>query len=260
MTVNLLDHFLIGQLTAFLLIFARVGAALMVMPGFGDSYVMTRTRLLFALAMSIVLTPLLSSRIPPMPASTIDLALLIACEVLVGGFIGMITRTLLSVLHTAGTMIAYQSSLAVSSIFDPVTGTQTAVISNFMTIVALTVMFALNLHHLMLAAIVESYNLFTPGAYPLMEDIFKYHLKMVSECFAMGILLAAPHIVFSFVFYLMGGLMQRLMPNFQIFYVMMAPQVMLAFLLLFAILPLVIETFVNFAQDELSYFVGDTTP
>lgn len=256
MALNLLDHFLMAELGAFLLIFCRVGAAMMVMPGIGDSYVSPRVRLLFSVGLSVVLTPLLMNTMPPLPGSALMLTLLIIAEVLIGAFIGMIARTIFSALHVAGTVIAYQSSLAVSSIFDPVTGTQTAVLSNFMTIVALTVMFALNLHHLLIASVVQSYELFVPGQYPLVEDMFKYHLKLLGDCFALGILLAAPHIAFSFVFYLMGGLMTRLMPNFQIFFVMMSPQVVIAFLLIFALLPTLVEVFTNFMEDQLRYFVG----
>jgi flagellar biosynthetic protein FliR len=256
MSLNLLDHFLLSQLSAFLFVFCRVGAALMVMPAFGDSYVSPRIRLLFAMAMSAVLVPLLAEKMPPLPASTITLGLILVTEVLVGAFIGMIARTLLSVLHVAGTMIAYQSSLAVSSIFDPVTGAQTAVISNFLTITAITMMLALNLHHYMLASIVESYAVFTPGNYPLVEDMFRQHLKLVSDSFTLGVMLAAPHIVFSLLFYLMGGIMARLMPNFQIFFVMMSPQILIAFLLMLAILPMMIEAFTNFARDQLLYFAG----
>lgn len=256
MTITLLDQFVIGQLSAFLFIFCRVGTALMVMPGFGDSYVSPRIRLLFGLAMSLVLTPLLADRMPPLPTSMFTLGLLMLSEMLIGFFIGFIGRTILSVLHVAGTIIAFQSSLAVSSIFDPVTGAQTAVLSNFMTIVAMTVIFALNLHHLMLAAVIDSYALFTPGQYPMAEDMFRYHLRLVGDCFMLGVMLAAPHIVFSFAFYLMGGLMARLMPNFQIFFVAQAPQIMLAFLLMFAVLATTIEVFTDFTQDRLTSFAG----
>ncbi len=256
MSLHLLDHFLIGELSAFLLIFARIGAAIMVMPGIGDVYVTTRIRLMFSLAMSILLTPLLGDKMPPLPGNVIDLTLLLIAEILVGTFIGMIARTILSILHVAGTIIAYQSSLAVSSIFDPVTGAQTAVLSNLMTIVAMTVMFALNLHHYMLASIVKSYEIFTPGVYPMVEDMFNYDARLVGDCFAVGVMLAAPHIVFSFVFYLMGGLMGRLMPNFQIIAVMLPPQILIAFLLIFAILPSMMDAFVDFMQDHLQALVG----
>lgn len=257
MSFNLLDHLLISQLSAFLFIFCRMGAALMMMPAFGDSYVSPRTRLIFALGISVMLTPLLASKMPPMPGSTLQLGLLLVCEVLVGGFIGMIARTIVSVLHVAGTMIAYQSSLAVSAVFDPVTGTQTATISNFLTITAVTAMLAMNLHHYMLASLVESYQVFIPGDYPMAEDMFKQQLELVTECFTLGIMLAAPHIVFSFVFYLMGGLMARLMPNFQIFYVMMPPQIIIAFILLLAIVTMMMQVFLGYAEDKLLFFAGE---
>lgn len=254
MTINLLEHFLLSQLTAFLLILCRVGAALMMMPIYGDSYISPRLRLLFACALSVLLTPVLISKIPGLPVSMLALGLLILSEIIVGTFIGLISRTILSVMHTAGTMIAYQSSLAISSIFDPVTGTQTAVLSNFFTITAMTLMLALNLHHYMLAGAVESYTLFTPGAYPMVEDMMQYQLRLVADAFTLGVMLAAPHIVFSFIFYLMGGLMARLLPNFQTFYVMMPPQIILAFILIFAILGVAMEVFTSFAQDRLTAF------
>lgn len=256
MSLQLLDYFLITQLNAFLLIFCRVGSAIMVLPGIGDSYVPMRFRLIFALGLAAILTPLLADKMPPMPVSTLKFGMIITAEILVGAFIGMIARTVLSVLHTAGTIIAYQSSLAVSSIFDPVTGTQTAVLSNFMTIVAMTTMFALNLHYLMIASAVESYEVFAPGRYPNMGDIFQYHAQIVSECFKLGVLLAAPHIIFSFVFYLMGGLMMRLMPSLQIIAVMISPQIIIAFLLLFAILPILTEVFTDFSEEQLGKMVG----
>ena len=77
MTLNLLDQFLIGQLSAFFFIFCRVGTALMVMPGFGDAYVSPRIRLLFGLAMSVLLTPLLAATMPPLPSSMFTLGLLV---------------------------------------------------------------------------------------------------------------------------------------------------------------------------------------
>ena len=257
MTINLLEQFLVGQLTAFLLIFARTGAALMVMPMFGDVYVLPRVRLILAAGISAILTPLLMDKMPAMPASIFGLGLLLISEILIGSFIGTIARALISIVHTAGTLIAYQSSLAVSSIFDPVTGTQTAVVSNFMTITAMVLMLTLNLHHLMLASIVESYDVFDPSQLPMLEDMLKYYMRLISDCFWLGVLLATPHIVFSFIFYLIGGLMMRLMPNLQIFYVMLAPQIIIAFLLLLAILPIGMEIFTSYTEDQLRHFAGE---
>jgi flagellar biosynthetic protein FliR len=255
MSVALLDHFLIGQLSAFLLIFCRVGAALMTLPGIGDVYVSPRIRLLFALAFSILLTPLLQAAMPPLPGSPIALLLMIVGEILVGVFFGLIAHAILMVLHVAGTMIAQQSSLAVAAIFDPSSGGQSPIISNVLTLMAVTLFFSLNLHHLVLAALVESYELFKPGVMPITEDMSQMHVRLVGDAFALGVMLAGPHIVFSLLFYLAGGLMMRLMPNFQVFFVMMSPQILIAFFLLMAILSTIMGAYTSFFEQQFMNFV-----
>lgn len=256
MTINLLDYFLVTQMGAFLLIFARVGSALMVLPGFGELYVSPRIRLLFALVFSLLLTPLLQARMPGLPPSPFALGVMIGGEVLIGTFMGLIARTMLIVLHVAGSIIASQSALAVAAMFDPSSGQQAPVISNILSLGAITLFFVLDLHHLVLAALVQSYDVFTPGQYPAMQDLNILHLRLMADSFALGVALAGPHIVFSLLFYLAGGLMTRLMPNFQVFFVMMSPQIMIAFFLLLALLSTMLGIFTNFMQDQYMNFIA----
>jgi flagellar biosynthetic protein FliR len=251
---SLLDYFLVGQLSAFLLIFCRIGAAVMMMPGFGEVYVTTRTRLMFALAFSLLLTPLLQAKMPALPSSGIALTILLMGEILVGAFIGLIARAVLSVVHVAGTIIAFESSLASATVFDPIVGGQTAVVSNLLTITALTLFFVLNLHYLVLAALVQSYDVFPPGQIPAVGDMNMLMVRLVADCFSLGVMLAAPHIVFSLLFYLAGGLMTRLMPNFQVFFIMMPAQILLALFLMFAILPVIMDMYGNFMQEQFMHF------
>lgn len=255
MTINLLDYFLVTQLTAFFIIFCRVGTALMLMPGFGEIYVNPRVRLIFALAFSLILTPLTIDRMPTMPESTLGLVALIIGESLIGAFFGILVRTMLSCLHVAGNIIATQSSLAVASIFDPSSGSQAPVISNLFTVASLTLFFVLNLHHLMLAALVQSYDVFPAGQFPSVSDMNILHTRVMADAFALGVMLAAPHIIFSLLFYVAGGLMTRLMPNFQVFFIAMSPQIMIALILLFASLPMVLDIAMNFVQTQLTDFV-----
>ncbi len=255
MTINLLDHFLLSQMGAFLLIFCRVGSALMVLPGFGEIYVNPRIRLLFALAFAFLLTPMLQSRLPLMPESPIALSVMMIGEVLVGVFIGLIARAILMSLHVAGSMIAQQSSLAVASMFDPTSGAHSPVVSNLLSLTAITLFFALNLHFLVLAAIVQSYDIFAAGVFPDVADMNMLHTRIVTDAFKLGVLLSAPHVVFSLLLYLAGGLMMRLMPNFQVFFVMMAPHILIAFLLLMAILPVILNIYTNFAEQQFMDFI-----
>lgn len=255
MTINLLDYFLLSQIMAFFVIFIRIGSALMLLPGFGEVYVSPRIRLLFALVFSLLLTPMLEPRMPVLPQSGFALAIIVIGETLVGTFIGLVARVMLSALHVAGTIIAMQSSLAVAAIFDPTSGGQSPVISNLLTIGAITLFFTLNLHHLVLAALVQSYDVFPPAQFPAIADMNILHLRLMADSFNLGLMLAAPHIIFSLLFYLAGGLMTRLMPNFQVFFVMMPPQIFIGLFLLMAALPLLMDIFMGFMENQLHDFV-----
>jgi flagellar biosynthetic protein FliR len=256
MTHSLLDYFVIGQLSAFLLIFCRVGSAVMVMPGFGDSYVTVRIRLLFAVAFTALLTPLLQPHMPMIAGNVLALFIQILGEVLVGVFIGLIARIVLAVVHVAGTIIAVQSSLSMASTFDPINANQSPVVSNILTIAAMTLFFTLNLHHLLFAAVVQSYDLFAPGIFPDVADMNLLNVRLIGDTFALGIMLAAPHIVYSLLFYLAGGLVARVVPNFQVFFIMMIPQIFIGILLLFALIPVIMDVFASFMQEQLGHFVA----
>jgi|GEM_PF-7054013 len=107
------------NLFAFLLIFARLGVAFSVMPGFGSQQVPLPIRLTFALLVTLVVTPVLQPILPLEPATTSALALLISSEVLTGAFLGMIPRIFMGALQTAGTFMAMLASMANAFVMDP---------------------------------------------------------------------------------------------------------------------------------------------
>ena len=255
MGINLLDYYLSAQLGAIAMIFFRVGSALMVLPGFGEVYVSPRVRLLFGLVFSLLLLPLLQARMPVLPGSPLALAVIMLSEIMVGVFLGLIARVVLMALHVAGSVIASQSSLAVAAIFDPSSGQQSPVISNILSLTAITLFFVLDLHHLVIAALVQSYDVFTVGEAAPLQDMNILHLRLVADAFNLGIALSAPFMVVSLLFYLAGGLMTRLMPNFQVFFVMMPPQIVVAFFLLMALTGTILNQFTHFMEEQYMNFV-----
>ena len=227
----------------------------MLLPGFGEPYIAPRIRLLFALALAVLLTPLLQPHIPPMPSAGLGLGVLMIAEILVGLFIGTLARTILSAIHVTGNIISMQISLSSATMFDPSTAAQSTVVSNLLSITAMTLFFALNLHHLTIAALVQSYDVFTPGHFPNVSDMNLLELRTFSSSFALGVMLASPHIVYGLLFYLAGGLMNRLMQSFQVFFVMMSPQILIGLFVLFAVVPMMMRVFMGFLQEQLSHFV-----
>lgn len=255
MSINLLNYVLSTELAAFFFIFCRVGSALFVLPGISEAYIPPRIRLIFALLLSMVLTPLLIKQVPPAPGSVLMMAVLVGKEITIGLFFGLLVRALISATHVAGNVIASQSSLAVGAIFDPNSGATSPVISNILGLAALTLLFVLDFHHLVLAALVKSYDVFAVGDALATNDMAQLVMRWTSDAFAIGVLMAAPYIVYSLIFYLLGGLLARLMPNFQVFFMFISPQIMIALLMFFLLLPTILQLYNGFFEDRLRSLV-----
>jgi flagellar biosynthesis protein FliR len=227
-----LEQILGGSIYTFLMIFVRLGSAFMVMPGYGEQYVSPRIRLLFALAISFVLMPLLLPSMPAAPAQPADLVLLVIAEALIGVFLGTIARFMMSALETAGMLIANQVGLSAAQSFNPAMAQAGNAVTAVLSMLALMLIFATDLHHLLLLAVVDSYSLFPPGHWLPMGDVAQHVARVLGDSFQIGMQLAAPFIVIGLLFYLGLGLVARLVPQIQVFFVGVPIQIVLGLLLL----------------------------
>ena len=250
-----LSEFLTTQLFSFLLIFCRVGSAIMLMPGFGESYVTVRARLFLALAFSLVLVPALT--LPAAPASLGATFTLIFGEILIGLMIGGIARMLISGVHTAGGIIAYQSSLA-SALTANIAGFsgQDTSLGNLLSMTTIVLIFVTDLHHVMLRGLMDSYSLFIPGQWPLMEDVAKHATDTMSSTFRIAMQMSAPHLVVGMMLYLAAGILARLMPNLQIFFIMIAPQLLISFCILMISFSAIMLWYLDYIKTALSSFTA----
>ena len=245
-----------AEIFALLLIFVRIGAAVMLMPGVGDPYVTPRVRLLLAVFIAIVVTPVVAPGLPDMPESPVTLALLLIGEIIIGLFLGTIARLFMAALTTAGMMVAYMSSLANALVNDPSAAQQGSVVGSFLGIVALLVIFTLDLHHLFLTAVVSSYELFVPGQALPVGDFSEMITKIVAQTFLLSFQLAAPFIAVGVIFYLGVGLLSRLMPQVQIFFVAMPLQIGVGMVILLLSLPIMMHWFARHFEAAILPFVG----
>ncbi|WP_417517697.1 flagellar biosynthetic protein FliR [Minwuia sp.] len=215
---------------SFLLVFARVGAILMVLPGFGEPYISPRVRLVIALGLSIVVQPVVAAGLPDMPLQPVTLLPLLGGEIIIGIFIGGAIRLLVSALHVAGIVISFQSSLGFAQFFDPAQGAQGALLGSFLTIMGMTLIFMADLHHLMLRAVTDSYILFPAAQAPPVDGFAEMAAEAVANSFLVGIQISAPFIAYALILYIGMGLVNRLMPQMQVFFIVMPMQILLALL------------------------------
>ncbi|MDA8230561.1 MAG: flagellar biosynthetic protein FliR [Magnetospirillum sp.] len=241
----MLSQILSTDIYRFFILFARLGAAMMLLPGLGSALVQARIRLLLGVSMAFLLLPVLSAKIPPLPDHPSQLAVLVLAEVTIGAFLGMIAQMLLSAIQIAGTFISFQVGLTNAFSYDAIAQQQGQLLTGFLSNVALAVIFATDMHHLMLQAVVDSYDLFQPGAPLPLGDFSQVIAKMVSQSFSLGMRIAAPLLVFGLVFYTGLGLLSRMVPQMQVFFVIMPVQVLSGLWLMMVSLPVMILLFLH---------------
>ena len=244
------------NLFAFLLIFARLGVAFSLMPGFGSQQVPMPMRLTFALLVSFVLTPVLLPMLPAEPASLSVLALLLTSEILTGAFLGLLPRIFMGALLTAGTLMAMLASMANAFVMDPVAEQQSSVLSTFLSTVAITLIFVTNTHHLMLAAVVDSYGLFVPAQGIVVADMSEYIARKVADSFRIGVQISSPLIVAGIAYYVGLGIMGRLMPQLPVFFFGMPIQIAMQFSLFMLSLSTMMLVFLRYFSDNLLNFAS----
>jgi len=253
----MLEEFLTTNIFAFLLVFVRIGAIFMVAPGFGEGFVSPRIRLAIAISVSFLILQFVADQLPPQPANILALFVLLSGEIVVGLIIGGALRLAVSALHIGGTIIAQQSGLAAAQFFDPAQMAQGAVTSSFLTLMGTTMIFVTDLHHLMLQGLYASYELFPVGKMPPFGDVAMLVTNFVAGSFKLGFQISAPFLVYGLTFYIGVGLINRLMPQVQIFFVAMPLQIMMAFAILAITSGASIMWFISYYEATLIRFLGE---
>lgn len=245
-----------GIVLTYLLVFARVGAMMMLLPGVGTMGVPSRVRLVLALAVAFALTPNVQNLYPAeAPQTFVALTILIAQEITAGVLVGAMAAVIMSALQMAGFLIASQIGLAYAQTLDPTQNSQGAVVGNFLTLLGTTMIFATDLHHLAIGAIAGSYHMLPPGAHLPTADMAQLVIGLVSSSFALGFQLAAPFLVFGFAVYAALGVLARLMPQLQIFFVAVPINILAGFVIMLAMLGSMITLFLAYYTNSMGTFL-----
>jgi flagellar biosynthetic protein FliR len=248
-----LQDFVTNGVFAFILTFVRIGSALMIMPGLGDSFTPQRVRLVVALGISLALSPFVSQYMPsPLPPMA-TLAVLLVAEFIIGIFIGTIARILMAALDTAGMVISFMSGLGNAQIFNPSSSAQGSIIGALFSITGMLILFATNMHHLLIYGIIGSYDLFPLGNIPDTADMSEMVAATVSQSFLIGVQMSAPFMVMSLLVYIGMGVLTRLMPQIQVFILSLPIQILLSMLTLFGTVSVIMLFWISRFENGLVY-------
>jgi flagellar biosynthetic protein FliR len=172
-------------------------------------------------------------------------------ELFIGAVLGLTARLTISALQVAGAVVAQQLGLGFITAVDPTMGQQSVIVANFLTILGITLIFATDLHHFVLAALHESYALFHPGEIPLTGDVAALMTRSAAAAFRIGVQLSGPFLVFGLLFNLGLGVLSRLMPQMQVFFVGMPLSIFLGFVALLLVVGAMMGTFLGYLEGVL---------
>jgi len=243
--------FLPALAAAFLLTFARIGTMVMLLPGVGEQTMPARVRLTVALVLTALLLPAHEKAYHVALTALAPVLVAMVQEILIGAVLGMTARLAMSALQVAGSVVAQQLGLGFVTAVDPTQNQQGMLVGNFLTVLGVTLIFATNLHYLVIAALNDSYNIFRPGELPLSGDVAKHITQVVAGSFRIGIQLAAPFLVFGLLFNVGLGVLSRLMPQMQVFFIGLPLSILLGLMLFVLVIGAMMGTFVGYMGGVL---------
>ena len=242
------------EATGFLILFARVGAVLMLLPVFSEDAVPGRIRLMIALALSLTLYGLIGTATRAAAADTAALPITLVAELLTGLAMGMIVKIMFYGISIAGSMISLNTGLSSAVLFDPSQGSQVPLLSKFVTMAAALVCMGMHVHHLWLAAIINSYHTFPIGGLPPAGDFLQCAIQTITRAMMLGLGLSAPLFVYAVVYNVALGLSARVAPAIQVFFIAQPLNLILGIGLAVATLGAVLMGFAQSMGDWMGHW------
>ncbi len=241
MSLGILDS-LLQRIDLLLLLVLRMVGLFMTAPVLSNRIVPVQMRLAVSFAVAMIVSPLFQE-VPPVTTMAALVPLAVQ-ELLVGITVGFVSSLLFSVVQLAGQLLDISMGLSIMNVLDPLTNQQMPVLGNLLYMVSILIFFGLNGHHTLIRAVMDSYVLVPLGTAVFNAAAAQSIVALGSQLFLIAFKIAAPILAAVFLTTLALGVLNRAMPQMNVFVVGMPVQFAAGLVLLVIVLPL----FVSFLQ------------
>jgi flagellar biosynthesis protein FliR len=201
------------------------------MPALGEAIFSMTIKVAFCLAFSYLLYPVVVETLP-LPGPPIILLGQIFKEIFIGIFFGLTVKITFHAIHTASVFIATQSGLAFATLYDPSQKEQSNIFATLLSFTVVAAIFVSDTHHLFIRAIVGTYSIFNSSSVFNIADFNQSIITTISSSFELALKLSAPYFLIHLIISISNGILSRLMPSFQVFFVMTPVQVVITYFIL----------------------------
>ena len=199
-------------LTAFIWPLVRILALIASSPVLGNKSVPTRVKIGLAVAITLLISPILGP-MPQIEPGSIPGLFVIAQQIVIGVAMGLAMQIVFVAAELAGEITGLQMGLGFASFYDPVRGANTAVISQYMNLVATLIFLAVNGHLLMISTLVDSFTAFPVGGQALHADGWLAPVNWANRIFFAGLLLSLPMLATLLITNLALGILTKAAPQ-----------------------------------------------
>ena len=227
-----------GHIAAFLLMLTRISGIFLISPFFGSMNIPMFFRVGIALAMSVVLFPVVDGLgTPETPPSIIMFGAAVLGELFIGWLIGFVAYISFAAITMVGKVMDMQVGFAVVNVVDPTSGQQIPLIGSFLYNLAVIILLVTNGHHMLIAALVESFRAVPLAGLEANISLALIIANFTGTIFLTGMKIAMP-ITFAILLTNVGlGILSRTMPQMNIFVVGIPMQLMIGLFVLSMIMP-----------------------
>ena len=225
------------------IVFLRTGPVMALFPGFGESSVPVRIKLMLAIMFTVVIAPVLAPQLADVVANPPATGWLVLSETAVGVLIGIGIRLFLLALQTAGAIAAQATSL--SQILGAAGVTPLPAMGHLLVVGGLALAMMLGLHVRVAGMMVLTYGLFPVAMLPEASNVADWGIRQVSAAFALAFTLAAPFVIVSVIYNVALGVINRAMPQMMVVFVGAPVITGMGLLMLFLLAPTMLELWIK---------------
>lgn len=200
-----------------LAILIRVSLIITFLPVLGEDFSPRQTRALMALALTACLVPVVDVDLSTMPTSVWGVAMAVVPEFMLGAIIGLIARMVFAGVQLAGQAAGEQIGFGIANVIDPTNSQQISITAQIYYIFALLIFLTLNGHHILLGAMVRSFETVPLFSFHFSQESFNLLMNEAANMFVIGVLVSAPILAAMLLANLCLGLVSKAVPQINIF-------------------------------------------
>lgn len=223
-----------SYMVGFVLLFFRMAALFIATPIFTHQNIPISIKAAMAFFFAIFFYPSMPALTIAITVPTIIIAIL--GEIMFGLVIGIILQLAYNVITFAGGQISFMMGFSMASAIDPQSGISMPIVSQFLSLLGLMVLLAIDMHHWILLFIDGSLRTIPLGGFLMTKNFFDYIMHATTNMFLVGFMIAFPIIALSWLADVIFGMLMKTMPQFNLLVIGFPIKIMVSFAVIIATL------------------------